>query len=123
MGYSAGGMFCTYALFASSEAFDKYICGSPDLYIDDSHVFNVEGRYAKTHEDLNAEVFFSFGELEITQDVISGLGIASSVVRMTEILNNRKYPSLDLHIKVLPGYDHSSALYMTAYWGLRGLGK
>ena len=120
-GFSGGGIFCGYTLVTRPSAFDKYICGSATLYFADSHVFELEKKYAQSHDDLDADVFFSFGELEITQDVISGLGIASATTRMAEILSQRDYPSLNLYVKVFSSDDHGSAMHMTLYWGLRAV--
>jgi predicted alpha/beta superfamily hydrolase len=46
LGYSAGGAFVTYALFARPGAFAKYICGSAGLYAGDNAIFDLEEKYA-----------------------------------------------------------------------------
>ena len=121
-GHSGGGLFCTYALIARPAAFDKYICGSPSLYEGNSELFHMEERYAATHKDMPASVFFGAGEGEILEGgIISAWGIVSSTARMAEILKMRSYPSLRLHVRIFPGEDHLSMVQMNLNWGLRTL--
>jgi uncharacterized protein len=122
-GHSGGGTFCTYALLARTEAFQKYICSSAALYGGNEHFFELESRYAHTHDDLQADVFFGAGEAEILQPAIAGFGLVSSTVRMAEVLNERKYPSLKLSMRIFPGEDHTSTLPMSLGWGLRTVWK
>lgn len=112
-----GGTFCTFAIFAHPRAFKRYICGSPALFWDNFAAFRIEEQYARTHKDLPADVFFGLGENEILGD--GPAGIFSSTARMAEILNARRYPSLKLHIHVLPGEEHSPVVPTTLSWALR----
>jgi predicted alpha/beta superfamily hydrolase len=121
-GDSAGGFFCTYALLARPDAFQKYICGSPSLYWGNNELFRMEERYARRHRDLRAEVFFGAGENEVIEGgAISAVGIVSSMARMAEILKGRAYPSLKLHVRIFPGEEHASAALPNLGWGLRTL--
>jgi predicted alpha/beta superfamily hydrolase len=121
-GESAGGIFCGYALFTRPEAFEKYICASPGFSFGNFELFRIEERYARTHRDLPAEVFFSAGEAEILQGgMLSASGIVSSTARMAEILKMRNYPSLKLHVRIFQGEDHGSVIPMNFSWGLRTL--
>lgn len=120
-GHSGGGMFCTYALLADPEAFDKFICSSPSIYAGNQEAFRMEERYAGTHKDMRAKVFFGAGEDEVLEGGwISAWGIVSSMTRMAEILKLRAYPSLALHVRIFPGEDHSVGM-MSLRWGLRTL--
>lgn len=122
-GYSAGGYFCTYALLTRTDAFDRYICASPNLNMDSGLAFKLEERYAKSHKDMPAKVFFSAGEGEILEGgIVSAAGLVSWTARIAEILKVRGYPSLQLHARVLPGLVHDPAGARTSlYWGLRTL--
>jgi predicted alpha/beta superfamily hydrolase len=121
-GDSAGGLFCTYALFARPEAFTKYICGSPSLYWGNYELFRMEERYSQHHDDLRAAVFFGAGEAEVLEGgAISAVGIVSSMTRMAEILRMRAYPSFNLRVRVFPGEDHESAVVSNLSWGLRAV--
>jgi len=120
-GYSAGGTFVCNALLSRPEAFARYICGSPSLYSGDYTVFQLEEGYAATHDDLPARVFFGAGEGEITQHLISALGIVSGMVRLVETLSFRTYPSLDLTVKIFPGESHATMLVPLLSWGVRSV--
>ncbi|MFB0872609.1 MULTISPECIES: alpha/beta hydrolase [unclassified Sphingobium] len=130
-GFSLGGTFCLHALFATPSAFSHYICASPGVNADDGALFISEDRYATSHKDLVAGLFLSAGEGEITQGgSISGLGAASSMARMAEILTLRRYPSLDLHARILPerihnGPGRAAALYtaMLTFFGPESIAR
>jgi predicted alpha/beta superfamily hydrolase len=121
-GHSGGGLFCTYALLSRPEAFDKYICSSPNLNAGNQEIFRLEQHYAETHENLRAKVFFGAGEGEVLEgEWISAWGIVSSMTRMAEILRLRPYASLQLHVRVFPDAGHLQAGLMSLRWGLRTL--
>ena len=123
-GDSGGGVFCAYALFSRPGAFKRYICGSPCLYSGDHALFRMEEHYAQTHDDLNAQIFFGAGEGEVLEgDLISALGVVSSMTRMAEILCLRGYPSLDLYVNVFPCEEHASVISSNLSRGLRTLWK
>ncbi|WP_286828286.1 MULTISPECIES: alpha/beta hydrolase [Kordiimonas] len=124
-GHSGGGYFCTYALFARTESFSKYVCGSPNLFGSNFDLFKMEEQYANEHRDMKASVFFGVGESEILEDTFNGVipawAIVSSTARMGEILYLRKYPSLDINVRVFPSEDHISVIPLNLAWGLRTL--
>ncbi|MEP2790539.1 MAG: alpha/beta hydrolase-fold protein [Kangiellaceae bacterium] len=62
-GFSAGGLFGTYALMAQPESFKNYILGSPSVRGDVADLFALESSKLKTKE-LAINVFISYGELE-----------------------------------------------------------
>jgi predicted alpha/beta superfamily hydrolase len=120
-GYSAGGAFVGYALFARPGAFAKYICGSPALYLSNGAIFKLEEQYAAEHDDLPADVFFGAGDAEITEPLIAGYGCVSSMAKMAETLSFRGYPSLRLTVKIFPGEIHQTAMHSVLVWGVRSL--
>jgi uncharacterized protein len=108
-GHSGGSLFCTYAFLARPQSFDRYVCTSPNLYAGNYELFRMEERYAETHSDLRAKIFFGAGEGEVLEGGwISAWGIVSSMTRMAEILRLRPYPSLKLYVRIVPGAQHSA---------------
>jgi predicted alpha/beta superfamily hydrolase len=120
-GDSTGGIFCTYALLSRPEAFEKYICGSPALWMGKSVLFEMEERYAQEHRDLHADVFFGAGEGEVLEDGVGVYGFVSSMTRMAEILKARAYPSLRLHVRIFRAETHGEAAPRNLRCGLRAL--
>lgn len=121
-GTSGGGFFCTYALLVRPKAFDKYICLSPSLNVNEYELFRLEDKYAAENNDLPAAVYFAAGEGEILEGgIISGLGIVSSMSRMAEILHLRNYPSLKLHVHIFPDEEHGTYQQVALSRGLRAL--
>jgi predicted alpha/beta superfamily hydrolase len=120
-GFSAGGTFVGYALFAKPEAFALYICGSPALNRGNFHIFRLEETYAAEHADLPVQVFFGAGEAEMSQYLLSGEGIVSSMARMVETLSIRGYPSLRMQARIFPGESHDTVLPHVLSWGVRSL--
>ena len=51
-GHSQGGLFGTYVLLTEPSIFRRYVLGSPSLWWDRDMMFDVEARYASTHDDL-----------------------------------------------------------------------
>jgi predicted alpha/beta superfamily hydrolase len=119
VGYSGGGTFVGYALFARPGGFSRYLCGSPGLYHSNYSIFELEKRYAEEHNDLRAHVFLGAGEAEITEPFINGLGLVSSMVKMAETLSFRGYPSLRLGVKVFSGESHGTTFPSFLSWGVR----
>jgi len=119
LGFSAGGMFVVYAIFARPAEFAKYICGSPPLYSGNSILFEMEERYATAHDDLAAHIFLGAGEAEIAET--SAWGCVSSMVKMAELLFLRAYPSLKLDVKIFPGETHGTALLPLINWGVKAV--
>jgi uncharacterized protein len=78
----------------------------------------MEERYAQTHRDLGATVFFGAGEKEMLDpnDIVAAWGVVSSTARMVEILRSRNYPSLKLHARIFPGESHASVAPLNLSW-------
>jgi predicted alpha/beta superfamily hydrolase len=114
-GYSAGGTFVAYSLFARPGGFTRFICGSGSL----DCVWPLEERYAAEHDDLPAHVFLAAGEGEPTDHL--GWNNVSSIARLAELLSIRKYPSLDLTLRIFPGETHKTMLGPLLSWGVRSV--
>jgi uncharacterized protein len=120
-GNSGGGMFCLYTILKRSAAFEHYICGSPSVNASDYELFKMEERYATSHQDLSASLFLGAGEKEALEDYMGAWGILSSTVRMGEVLSLRRYPSLNLAVRIFPGETHGSVIPLVLEAGLRNI--
>lgn len=120
-GFSGGGTFVGFSIFARPGAFARYICGSPALYSCNHRVFDLEEQYAAEHDDLPAHVFLGAGEGELTEHLISAWGCASSMAKLAETLSFRGYPSLRLTVKVFAGETHPTMLAPLLSWGVRSV--
>jgi len=99
-GYSLGGLLGMYVLFQKPELFDKYFIGSPSIHYADDITFEYEGRYARQHSDLHAEVFLTAGALEERT--------SKNVMRMEELLLSRNYPNLIMNTVIFEKESHAS---------------
>lgn len=121
MGHSGGGMFASYALFARPGAFRRYIIGSPSSNAVERSAFRLEREYAAANEDLQADVFFGAGELEIGKLGLAAWGVVSAPVLMAETLLLRQYPSLNVTTRIFSGKDHSSVIADVIAEGVRAV--
>lgn len=119
-GASLGGAFTAFVMLSDPGAFSTYVCMSPPLTVGDSEIFRREERHAASHDDLAVSLYLSAGADEILErGPIAAWGIVSSTCRFAEILCERRYPSLDLHVQIFPHADHTSAGLPALAWALR----
>ncbi len=105
-GYSYGGLFTAYALLAKPALFKTVMIGSPSLFADDAVVLRrFEPEYARTHNDLPMSVWLSVGSTDEN--------LVDDTKKLAEVLNSRKYPSLQLRSEVLPGVNHLTGIQPT----------
>ena len=98
-GYSAGGLFGLYVLFHNPDLFSKYFIGSPSITsFQDSITFEYESDYAKSQNDLQADVFMSVGQLEIEN--------SESMKRIADLMYSRNYKNLKLKTMVFEDENH-----------------
>ncbi len=107
-GHSGAGWFVMYALFSRPGSFAKYVAGAPSLYFSRDLIWQLEERYAAGNDDLDVTLFLGVGDAEMTAPE-AAFGCFSSMAKMAEILTCRRYPSLQLTVKVFPGETHASA--------------
>jgi predicted alpha/beta superfamily hydrolase len=112
LGHSYGALLGAQILFTDPEMFSGYILGSPSLWYDKGHIFDMEAAYAARQQDLPAKLFLYVGEYE---GVRAGdrrfnqtIDMVGDNLRMTKILERRRYPSLSLKSQVLSDEDHVS---------------
>ena len=115
VGYSFGGLFATHVLFNHTDAFDRYLIGSPSIRWDNEISFDSEANYAKRHDDLDKHVYISVGGLE-------GFSTIPNAYRLYEQLLAREYPNLKIELEVLPGETHMTSIAPFVMRGLRTVG-
>ncbi|MDA8016270.1 MAG: alpha/beta hydrolase-fold protein [Thermoanaerobaculia bacterium] len=140
-GISFGGLFATYALLETPGEFQRFVIGSPSLWWGDKQMFQIEERFAKNHDDLEASVFLAAGGRETAehdeaileklpeplrrpmlelQEAMDGGPLMLEVVQpFVEQLRGRNYPGLDLTFHVFDHETHGSAPPMIISRGLR----
>lgn len=111
-GHSMGGLFTTYALLNSKNIFNRYIISSPYLWWDDKSIFAFEKEFAKTNTELNASVFFSYGEDE-PKDVY-----ADTIEEMISKIKNKNYSGLKLIKRVFEKGEHFTVPAEALTYGL-----
>jgi uncharacterized protein len=121
-GHSLGGLFGTYVLLTEPRTFRRYAIGSPSLWWHDDMMFDEEAKYAATHDDLPAKVFFAVGAHEdhdgrqreasrLSVDEqrkarVRFIDMVADTERMVAALRARRYPSLEIDSVVLPDEFH-----------------
>ena len=116
-GYSLGGAFGAYALFAEPETFSHYILGSPAMgqrtldYLD-----QLKTEKDSDQQNLNVNVFVSIGELEERR--------METTREFASILERRSDVGLALTgLEIIKGSDHGTAFPETAIRGIRWLSQ
>jgi predicted alpha/beta superfamily hydrolase len=124
-GHSYGALFGTHVLLTEPRMFERYILSSPSLWFDDRVMLERESRYALSHADLPAKVFFAIGSYETvkpgsgdrryyrTRDMIADLRAFETR------LASRHYPGLSIESTVVADEDHLSAYPVAITRGLR----
>ncbi len=112
MGYSLGGLFTSFVLFNHTNAYERYVAGSPSLWFDSNITFSYEEEYARNHSDMDVSAFMSVGSLE-TPDIMY-----QNIQNMAEKLNSRSYPNLNFEFTILEGETHISGMSTSLNRGL-----
>ncbi|MDQ1457845.1 MAG: hypothetical protein QOH28_3465 [Actinomycetota bacterium] len=136
-GTQRADLFATYVLLTEPATFRSYGIGSPSLWWDDDVMFGYEARYAATHDDLAAKVFFAVGEHEdhdgrqrevsrLPADERAKAGLrhidmVADTDRMVASLRGRNYPSLEIDRAILPGEFHVTVQHVNLSRSLRYL--
>jgi predicted alpha/beta superfamily hydrolase len=136
-GHSLGGLFATYVLLTEPETFRRYGIGSPSLWWDGDMMFDYEARYAATHDDLPAKVFFAVGEHEDhdgrqrevsrlpaderAKSALRYIDMVADTEKMAAALRSRNYPSLEIDSVILPDEFHVTVQHLNLSRALRYL--
>jgi predicted alpha/beta superfamily hydrolase len=110
VGHSYGGLLGAHILMNTPEMFSKYIISSPSLWYDRHVMFEREKKYAASHTDMPAQVFFSVGGLETVKPSNARSHPEDDMVRdiqtFERILQSRHYPGLRTQLRVFQAHDH-----------------
>lgn len=110
LGHSYGGLLGTQILFTEPGLFHGYILGSPSYWYDAHYMARMEADYAASSNDLPARVYLYVGQYEDMKPGDPRYATRHNMVtdarRMATSLRARNYPSLQLHLDVLPDEDH-----------------
>jgi predicted alpha/beta superfamily hydrolase len=136
-GHSLGGLFATYVLLTQPTTFRRYGIGSPSLWWDGDMMFGYEAQFARTHDDLPAQVYFAVGEHEdhdgrqreasrLSADerakaALRYIDMVADTERMVAALQSRSYPSLEIASSVLPDEFHITVPLLNLSRSLRYL--
>lgn len=110
MGHSYGGLLGAQILFTDPTLFESYILGSPSLWFDQRHMFQVEEDYARAHRDLPANVFLYIGAYEAARPGVTrynrSIDMVGDNAAFAARLRSRDYPGLTLSSEVVAEEDH-----------------
>jgi predicted alpha/beta superfamily hydrolase len=133
LGYSLSGLFAAYVLFHRPEIFSRYLIISPSLWWDEASILKDEAAWAASHTDLGAKVLLIGGESEeepgggwrnnLPDDVGLPLKQVSRLRELTQKLNSRGYPGLQLRTSVIPAGRHITVFPAAVGLGLADLFK
>jgi len=113
-GHSYGALFGAHILLTEPTLFEYYILSSPSLWFDGKIMLDREAAYARTHEDMVANVFLSVGAFETVLPGSSDprYNRTNDLVRDMQLfharLEGRRYPGLRVQSQVLADEDHLS---------------
>ena len=102
IGHSFGGLFAVYCMLKQKPLFNRYIALSPSIWVNDYNILEYEEQYYKTTGNITAYLFLSAGSNERINKIIPG------VRKMKQVIDMRKYGSLVLEYKEIPGASHNS---------------
>lgn len=125
LGHSYGGLLGAQILLTDPSMFAGYVLGSPSLWFDKRHMFEVEAAYAKAHRDLPAKVYMYVGEYEAVRAddprYNDDVDMVADNRAFEAALKSRDYPGLILKSEVLNDEDHLSVAPRGLTHGLKFL--
>jgi uncharacterized protein len=111
-GYSSSGFFVLYALFHQPDAFQRYICGSGDLYLSYPYLIQHDDQLAARKSADPIQLYMSAGELEAHQ--------FPYFHQFIDFFEHRNYPGLTLITEIYPGEFHGAeGIALTYLHGIR----
>jgi len=115
-GYSLGAGFGAYVLLAQPDTFQSYILGSPvTMTGSESHLYALEAERVAAGQNLQANVFLSYGELERETIVDLTSTLATKLAGRTQGTMPLKGPI------VIEGANHGTAFPLTVVRGVTWL--
>jgi uncharacterized protein len=111
LGHSYGGLLGAQILFSDPALFSGYALGSPSFWFDNHHIMKMEAEYARSHQDLPADVFMYIGGWEAPgpdRRNTRETDMVADVRTMERTLKSHAYPNLTVRSVVLEDEDHLS---------------
>ncbi len=105
VGHSYGSLLGTHILLSSPALFGKYVLSSPSLWYDHHIMFAREKAYAAGHRELQADVFFSVGGLEVARGD-DDTHMVRDLRNFDTALKAHRYTGLRTQLHVYEGKDH-----------------
>ncbi len=115
VGHSYGGLFALFALFQEPGLFRSYIAASPYLGNQEPSIVTMEREFAKTHTNLEAQVYLAAGELEESADDPT----LTDMYRLAALLESRNYKGLSLAKQIFPDNNHCEVVAPALQAGLK----
>lgn len=109
LGHSYGGLLGAQILFTDPTLFQAYVLGSPSFWFDKRHIMTMEADYARTHNDLPADVYMYIGSFEVpgtSPRNTTDTDMVADVQTMERVLKSHAYPGLRVRSTVLEDEDH-----------------
>ncbi|WDI31456.1 alpha/beta hydrolase-fold protein [Hyphococcus flavus] len=115
-GYSLGGAFGAYILFAEPDTFKHYILGAPAFNPRSLQIVDeLEAKTAPHQGEMNVNVFVALGDLERDED-------KEAVDHFMSVLQRRSQSDMTLTgLEIIKNSDHAEAFPETAIRGVRWL--
>lgn len=111
-GYSSSGFFVLYALFHRPDAFQRYLCGSGDLYIAYPYLVQHDAQLAARDAARPIQLYLSAGALEEDQ--------FPYFHQLVALFEQGNYPGLTVSSEIYSDEGHGSAgIALTYLHGLR----
>jgi predicted alpha/beta superfamily hydrolase len=104
IGHSLGGLFATYLVVNGDELFTNLYALSPSLWIDDYHILDYESSQQQKLKNVKKNFWISCGGAETWNR------IRTSVRKMNDSLDKRKYDGIHHNVKIYKGQTHNSAV-------------
>jgi predicted alpha/beta superfamily hydrolase len=107
-GYSYGGLFALYALFAQSGTFATIAAASPGLMTPESGIFEL-ARQAKAVGGVQAaSLFLTLNAAELTGKEWVYRDLAIQYARLVDVLWREEIPGLEFSAHILAGESHAT---------------
>ena len=105
IGFSLGGLFGLYTMLEKPQLFQRFIIGSPSIWVENKSLLSLENKYTQNHSDLPVKLYVSTGSLE--EEVNAGM--VRNMLEFTSKLKSRKYKNLVLRTDIVENETHLSS--------------
>lgn len=110
-GHSLAGLFTLYTMYQSTSSFTHYVANSPSALWADEVLAEIDRNYRKNSNQLNTNLFITFGEKEYVPYI-------DALRSYIESLKASRYENLNLTIDTVDGLRHAG---MSTHGFLQGV--